>query len=318
MTKNELYVGEGIDRLITVDLGARGVIYRLYEAARELVKEPLTLRASKALVSRLKKGDYVVVATGFRVPPDFIQETDGPLGAATLSVGLIETLKVRPIIIIEGVSMDIMREVLERIGYSDKIILEDYPIDPKDACNKAGEIIEKYSPSAFISIEKAGRNVKGVYHNMRGLDVSDYQSKIEFLLEGVKKYNALTIAVGDGGNEVGMGNIRDTIVKYVPYGDRCQCPCGAGIAAESKVDILVASAVSNWGAYGIEAMLAYLTDAKNALHTPDIEEEILRASVDAGAVDGVSGEMKMYVDGIEVKYHREVVDLLNKMIRVII
>lgn len=314
MTRNELYVSEGIDRIITIDLGARGVIYRLYEAARQLVEEPLTLKASKALVSRLREGDYVIVATGFRVPPNFIQETDGPLGAVTLSVGLVESLKVRPTIIIESDSMNIMREILERIGYSDKIILEDYPVEHEDAYNKAGEIIEKYSPSAFITIEKAGRNVKGVYHNMRGLNVSDYHSKIEILLEEIRKYNALTIAVGDGGNEVGMGNIRDIIVKYVPYGDRCQCPCGAGIAAESKVDILVTSAVSNWGAYGIEAMLAYLTDSKNALHTPDMEEEILRASIDAGAVDGVLGERKMCVDGIEVRYHKEIVDLLNKII----
>mgnify|MGYP001090435971 CR=1 FL=1 len=31
----------------------------------------------------------------------------------------------------------------------------------------------------------------------------------------------LTIGIGDGGNEVGLGDIRDAVKKFVPYGREC-------------------------------------------------------------------------------------------------
>jgi hypothetical protein len=79
------YIAEGIDRLITLDLRARGVIYKLYEGARKLTDIPLTLAATQRIKEVVKKGDTVLITTGFRVPPSNIQETDGPLGAAAIA-----------------------------------------------------------------------------------------------------------------------------------------------------------------------------------------------------------------------------------------
>jgi len=60
------YVCEGIDRLITLDMSGRGVIYKLYSAARELTEKPLILNAAERVVSSVSKGDTVIITTGFR------------------------------------------------------------------------------------------------------------------------------------------------------------------------------------------------------------------------------------------------------------
>jgi len=312
MESKALFIGEGIDRLITIDLGARGIIYKLYQAARNLVEKPLVYEACEKIIRGVKRGDYVIITTGFRVPPKFVQETDGPSGAVSLARSFIKSMNARPLIVIEDESTSIIKNILRKIDVdTDRVGVLSYPSDYREAEKAAERIISQYSPSALIAVEKAGRNRKGVYHNMRGIDISLYHSKIETLFEEAKKSRILTIGIGDGGNEIGMGNIHDTVVKYVPYGNKCQCPCGSGIAAESKVDVLVTAAVSNWGAYGIEAMLAYLTSNKNAFHTPETEEIMLKAAIEAGAIDGVTGKQILSVDGIPINIHKMIVKMLR-------
>ena len=58
---------------------------------------------------------------------------------------------------------------------------------------------------------------------------------------------------------------------------------------------MVAS-VSNWGGYGLVAALSRLSK-KNLLPSIEQENEWLEAIVEAGAVEGMSGEPKPWVDG---------------------
>jgi hypothetical protein len=55
----------------------------------------------------------------------------------------------------------------------------------------------------------------------------------------------VTIGVGDGGNEIGMGRVRE---RLAGEGELI-----ARIASVVSVDHLVVAGVSNWGAYGIVA-----------------------------------------------------------------
>ena len=120
--------------------------------------------------------------------------------------------------------------------------------------------------------------------------------------------------MGDGGNDVGMGNINEAVETFVPYARVCQCPCQGGIAAESKVDALVASAVSNWGGYGIEACLAYLTDKPEVLHSLQLEEAMLRSAVEAGAIDGVTSRAELSVDGASLSLHLSLMSMLRALV----
>ncbi len=72
-----------------------------------------------------------------------------------------------------------------------------------------------------------------------------------------------------------MGNIRETIRKHLPFGDRCLCPCGSGIAPITEVDVLVTATVSNWGAYGIAACLAILLKNTAVFHDAEMETWVL-------------------------------------------
>lgn len=321
------YISEGIDRLITLDIGGRGIIYKLYEAARDLVKKPLTLVAAEKIDERVGYGDYIIIATGFRILPNAIQETDGPLGASTLARALKMAYGAKPIILIEDVSINIMKASLDALNLkttvdeeaftrdSDYILLKSFPYESDEADEEAEKLMDRYNPSLLISIEKVGMNEVGEYHTMKGYNVTQYHSKIEPLIDKMRSINALTIGIGDGGNEVGMGNIIDTVKKYVPYSTECQCHCRRGIAAVSKVDILITAAVSNWGGYGLEALIALFKGDKEALHTENDEERMLHNIVDAGSVDGVLGKPVLSVDGIPLDIHKSIIKILRGFLR---
>lgn len=326
MDENIEYIGEGIDRLVTLDVRARGVIYNLYDAARKLVDSPLTLTAARRIVETVKNGDTVIITTGFRVLPQKVQETDGPLGAAALAKSLIKAFDANPIVVIEEPSREIMASTLRALGINpvmneadfkkgeNSVLILDFPFELENAIEAAKRIVEKYKPSLVFATEKAGRNVKGEYHTMRGVNISSFHAKIEPLIEEARSRGILTIGVGDGGNEVGMGNIREAIEKFVPYAKECQCPCKGGIAAESKVDLLVVASISNWGVYGIEACIAALTENMEALHTAEEEEKMLRNSIKAGAVDGVTSKPELSVDSAPLKVHTSIIRILEGLI----
>lgn len=321
------HVGEGIDRLVTLDLRARGIIYRLYEAARRLTGVPLTLAASQRIMEAVRPGDNVLITTGFIVLPQQVQETDGPLGAASLARALHIAFNVKPLLLIEERSRDILAAALRGIGMNVVPIEEmgtagvkwpaavlGFPIELRAAVEEAKRVLDEYRPSLVLAIEKAGRNSKGEYHNMRGLNITPFHAKIEPLIEEAHKRGVLTVSIGDGGNEVGMGNIRGAVETFVPYGRICQCPCQGGIAAESKVNVLMASAVSNWGGYGIEACIAYLTGKPEVLHTSQLEESMFTSVVGAGAIDSVTGHAEPSVDGVPAPLHLSLMNMLHALV----
>jgi len=319
MGKNKSgHVAEGVDRLITLDLRARGVIYRLYEAARRLTSAPLTLTAAENIMEAAKSGDTVLITTGFRVLPQRVQETDGPLGAASLARALRVALNVRSILLIEEPSRGILTAALRGLGMNTNraeryASVLSFPLGLKEAVGEAKRVLDECKPSLVLAIEKAGRNSRGEYHTMRGLNISSSHAKVEPLFEEAQKRGVLTVGIGDGGNEVGMGNIKKAVEAHVPHGLLCQCPCKGGIAANSKVDVLVASAISNWGAYGIEACLACLTGKPEVLHTTQQEESMLKAAVEARAIDGVTGRPEHSVDGAPLHLHLSLISMLQAL-----
>lgn len=317
MSSSPEQVCEGIDRLITLDVSGRGVIYKLYEAARGTSGKPLTLMASERIVERVRKGDAVIIVTGFRVLPSGMQETDGPLGAASLSLALSRSLGARPVVVIERESMEVMRAALRSLGMSEASSIDDlssnsfmirsFPYDFQEAEAEAEDMLSELSPSLILAIEKVGRAADGKYHTMRGFDVTELHVKIEPLFERAAARGILTVGIGDGGNEVGMGNIREAVETHVPN--------GSTIAAVSKVESLICAAVSNWGGYGLSAALSLLTGEKNALHKAEEEERMLRAVTEAGAVDGITGNRELSVDNIPLKVHESIVKILEGFIK---
>src|SRR5262249_33810466 len=105
---------------------------------------------------------------------------------------------------------------------------------------------------------------------------------------------AVTIGVGDGGNEIGMGKLPWPLIA-----DRI--PGGATIACRVATDHLIVAGVSNWGAYALAAGVALLRGVVPPDDWFDLDREpaIPRRMVDEGGlVDGVTGRPAASVDGL--------------------
>ena len=136
---------------------------------------------------------------------------------------------------------------------------------------------------------------------MRGLDITEhYDARVTRNLKPPKRSLKLaprrdvTIGIGDGGNEIGMGKIpHETVVKNIPNGDLIHC--------RVPTDHLIVAGVSNWGAYALAAGVFVLRGVTPPadLFDPDREREILEVMVREGPlVDGVTGKQTATVDGL--------------------
>ncbi|MCS7139953.1 MAG: DUF4392 domain-containing protein [Candidatus Nezhaarchaeota archaeon] len=291
-----------IDGLMTLDVGFRGVARGLYPAARLHANKPLSLAAAEMLMNASR----VLLVTGFKVLPRIVQETDGPPGALILAKTLVD-LGVEVSIAIEEDSTRILKAGLEVLDIDCEVL--PLPINV-DLTDYSRELLNKKPVSSLVFIEKAGSNEVGVYHNMRGSDVTQYHAKAEALLHEAKRRGLNVMAVGDGGNEVGFGLIKKAVELYVPKGRRCGCPCGGGIASSSKADLVIVASTSNIGCYAISCALSMLNGAPWP-HSREVEVELIKALIDAGAVDGMTCRSEMMVDGVPINITASIVELLR-------
>jgi hypothetical protein len=320
-----------MDRLVNLDLAARGVDH-LYFAARERAGKPLVLAAAERL-SKAPPGSVVIITTGSAsrawVTPA-IAENDGPAGAAVVARALSLAFNVIPVCLVEQRLVAALGEIFKAAGLNvvtleearrtslpggltPVVVLRDYPEDDLEGKRQASVVLDELQPSLVFSTERAGRNVRGIYHNARGVDYGMGRARIDYLFDEALRRGISSVAVGDGGNEIGMGLISDAVTRHISFGDRCNCGCGAGIGAVTSTDILVTAACSNWGCYGIVACLAGLLGSIELAHTPDQEELLLRRGVDVGLINAVNGRIEPNPDGIPMSSHKSVVELLREV-----
>ena len=324
-----------IDRLVNLDIPGRGVIHLLFQWARNKVGYPLIMLASQELDKIITKGDTIFIATGWpdrpEITPD-IAETDGPPGAASLARAINRAYHAIPIIFIEDNLVQGMTTVVNAAGLKvlspsqaietpayhapiNSASVLSFPIEKEIALKKAADLIKKYHPKAVITIEKGGMNKKEIIHTSRGVDSSKYMAKIDYLVQEAIKNNITTIGIGDGGNEIGMGCIQEEIRKNLPFGNKCKCPCQAGIAPSTKTDFLITAAISNWGAYGLAAGIALLKNDVDIFHNSEIEKRVLQKAADAGFIDGINGYTEPGADGLPASVHESFVDVLRELIK---
>src|SRR6185312_3396187 len=144
-----------------------------------------------------------------------------------------------------------------------------------------------------IAIERSGPALDGKCYTMRGRDISSHIHEQNNLFDSVYHDGTVTIGIGDGGNEIGMGKIPHEIVaREIPNGDLIHC--------RVPTDHLIVAGVSNWGAYALAAGIYVLRgiELPPDLFDPDREREILEVMVREGPlVDGVTGQQTATVDG---------------------
>jgi len=171
---------------------------------------------------------------------------------------------------------------MRAIAGDDEVI--EFPITTHNESLKfAHDLLAEHAPSALISIERAGLVGDGTYRNWKGLDFSEHNAKIDHMFE----QHPYSVGISDGGNEIGMGNMRHVIPDIENLPDD---PC-----TTTTTELIIAS-VSNWGGYGLVAALSVKSD-KNLLPSVEQGDKWVRDIVAVGAVEGMSGESKDWVDG---------------------
>lgn len=269
-----------VDALLALDPGRRGIA--------EFFQPGGALAAARAL----RRARRVLIATGFVVDAG-MPETDGPPGAAVLGRAL-RALGGEVAYVTDDIAVPVVRAALRALGEPPDVLA--YP----RGADAAGTLLSATKPTHLVAIERPGRSASGDYLNARGQSVGQWNAPMDDVF--ARSGRRTTVGVGDGGNEIGMGNVRARLAR--------RGPLMARIAATTRVDHLVVAGVSNWGAYGIVAQLARLA-RRPLLHAPDDERLMIAACVAAGARDGLTRRAEPTVDGLPLDVHAAIVALLG-------
>ncbi len=188
-----------------------------------------------------------------------------------------------------------------------------FPTDPEQAERGATRLREQLRPNAMIAIERPGANERGHYHAAKGFRLTDHCAKVDLLFAKGRSAGAYTLCIGDGGNELGCAVIKDTVIAKVPYAATCQCPCTGTVVPVFGPDHLVIAAISNWGAYGIEAALAFLLERREVLHGRDIDRRVHELCAAAEGNNDGPGLLDPGTDAVPAEIHGDFVELLGFM-----
>ena len=257
---------------------------------RQSIPSDYLNRSAEIVLSNVGK---VFITTGFYILTAGTIETDGPPGAIALGNGL-EKLGYEVIYITDSYASKFLDEYR-----SHKSRLIDFPIcSDEESCKYSKTLLGEEKPAILISIERCGRSHDGLYRNMRNLSITEYTAQIDRLFD----LHNTTIGIGDGGNEIGMGNVYKAVEKSTQLVEN---------PAITKVSELIISSVSNWGGYGLLAQLSQATGI-NLLPNIVDEKDMIEGMVNLGAVDGVTGKSVYQVDGFELNQNAIILDNLAK------
>jgi hypothetical protein len=322
---------ERLDRLLNLDLGGRGVEH-LHAAARARQGRPLVAAAADAL-NAVKPGETILLTTGSVsrawISP-FIGENDGPAGLAAIARALWLAKKANLVVIAEETLLAPLGSIMtaaglavltadqtrlaSRDGSLAAVTLRPFTVDTREAPAGAAQLLDDLKPALLFSTERAGRNADGIYCSMRGIDFGVGRARIDYVFDEAIRRKIPTIAVGDGGNEIGMGILAEAVRAHVKFGDK-RPEGSAGIGAVTKADVLVTAAVSNWGCYAILAALAARLRDPRLLHAPSMEVNLLNRGVDVGLINSVDGIIDTNVDGIALSSHVAITELISAIVK---
>ncbi len=264
---------------VILEGGARGM-----DRVRRALRPGYCLRAARGILGG--RGP-ILIGTGFPVAGSF--ETDGPLGAIAL-YRVLEHLGREPWF---GCAPPISRV----LGGSFRTL--EIPIAGWEETRPfVLRALADLRPGAVVAIERPGVAADGRYYNMRGEDISDRLAKFDLFFD---LFEGFTVGVGDGGNEIGMGNVLAALTGL---------PIRPSVTGCRE---LVIAAVSNWGAYGIIACMGLL--AGQDLFVLFDPLEILRELVDRGAVDGCTCAASCTEDGFPLAAGLERIERLRSLCR---
>jgi hypothetical protein len=234
----------------------------------------------------LQNKGVVAIGTGFPVARSF--ESDGPIGAIAL-YHVLAHLQYQPVMVCAPPISHFMQRRFDT-----------YEIPLGDLASTRPSIrlaLDTLKPAVVVSVERAGVTADGRYYNMHREDITEGTARFDIFLQ---ECPCPSIAFGDGGNEIGMGNIREAlaVTNIIPSVTTC--------------DELVIAAVSNWGVYGVIGMLSYRL--KEDLFGCFDPRAIAAELFSNGCVDGVTQRGEPGEDGFPIDTGLEVMQQIRDMV----
>jgi hypothetical protein len=328
---------EQLESAIRRDAAGRGLLARAEDRARwhRGQLEP----AVRRLVERA--GDVAIV-TGFAIPmPEGpVAETDGPPGAVMLA-DVLTSLGRHVILVTDEICEAVVRRAAETAGLKNSVV-EACPVEPSSASEWTSAFRRNHPDlTHLIAIERVGpahsnetlsqqrrtdpgpveefsKRVPAAHfgkcHNMRGEVIDPITAPLHRLFEMPADSSAkpMTIGIGDGGNEIGMGSI-----PWEEIASRLGGELAAWIPCSTATTWTILCGVSNWGAQALAAGLAATAGRLElALNWSEHRQrQVLEELVKAGAVDGAARLRRATVDGLSdddyFKPWREIEQLLG-------
>ena len=287
-----------IEALVQEEVG-RNISHLCAAASGGLWAMAASIAASAAPVVGVITGFYVPRAT----PP--AAETDGPIGAALL-LRALSAAGIRCRLATDEPCRATCAAALVGAGIGD--LLMDVaalgaPLDPLVAAWTAAGVTHA------LAIERCGLGADGRPRNLRGVDIGAFTAPLDHLFLGGPWTR---LAIGDGGNEIGMGALpRALIAKDIAHGEAIACATAA--------DHLLVAGVSNWGAWGLIAALAVIRpdwrDAMLEALDPVRDRAIIEHAVRHGpAVDGVTALAELTVDALDMSRHHAKLDAIRAVL----
>jgi len=270
-------------------------------------------------------GSHVAIVTGFFIPKAEppCAETDGPLGAVLLA-SLLEASGIRATIVTdrhcwpavvatvragglradqvwagteqgEGLAEEFFRRgpgqqlshliAIERVGPSHT---------PQSLCQQRRAGV----PPLDEFLQLVPPEHQNRCHNMRGEMIDEHTASLHVLFEQLDTYHpaAVSIGIGDGGNEIGMGSIPWEEISRRLEGERAKrIPCRIA----TRWNIIAGT--SNWGGCALAAATLLLRGAVQQIapYTREHQQQVLQTLVAEGCiVDGVTRRCECTVDGL--------------------
>jgi hypothetical protein len=243
-------------------------------------------RAAKMMHRAATSNGTCLLVTGFPVGDPF--ETDGPVGAISLYRAL-EKAGATPILCCGDPLASALADDFRVQSLAVGSTLE------QDLA-EAECILSALQPSLLISIERPGLAEDGHYYNMRGEVISWRSACFDQIMN---LCTSPTIAIGDGGNEIGMGNVKEALktLNIVPAATTC--------------DELIVADVSNWGGHALAALLGKLCQLDPLADFDN--SAVLQYLSERGSVDGVTRDNTLTEDSLSREHGQNLILKLRQL-----
>lgn len=278
--------------LVQRDIGQRGLARDPYDNLLTATRDDFG-RACHALADCA--APRVGIVTGFMIPSATppVGETDGPLGALFLAQ-VLEELHIPWVLASDVAAHAALARGIAFLGLEHGALIELHA-----ATTTQSFTAEAGSLTHLIALERSGpSHLDGRNYTMRARDITAWTAPAHQLFEEPHPY--LTIGIGDGGNEIGMGKIPlATIAKNIPHGDRVHC--------RTATDELIVAGISNWGAYALAGALLGLRrhPAPELFDVAQHERLLADLVAHAPLIDGIRGAFSVSVDGCDFATYSE-------------